>query len=166
MEYTTKIGDRPTQAHINYNCPCGCVAGLTYDRGQGAEHVGMCCCGRLLWVGDQAEDVVRSNFKEHRTYELDHGRVRLPWDEEVVAVLAIPQDALATEKAKRDAGKTPTKVVDPVCKMMFDPDTAAATSHYQGTTYYFCAVGCKQRFDANPKQYVASKGLLDRIRGR
>lgn len=166
MDYTSKIGERPTQAHINYNCPCGCLAGLTYDRSQGPEHVGMCCCGRLLSVGTQAEDVVRGNFKDHRIYELDHGRVRLPWDEEVVTVLAIPQDAVANEKAKREAGKTPTKVVDPVCKMMFDPESAAATSKYQGTSYYFCAVACKHRFDASPKQYVASKGLLDRIRGR
>ena len=166
MEYMTRIGDRSTQAHVNYNCPCGCVAGLTYDRGQGAEHLGMCCCGRLLWVGSQGEEMVRSHFKDGRAYEFDQGRVTLPWGEEVAAVLAVPQDAVASEQAKRDAGKTPTKVVDPVCKMMFDPETAPATSEYQGATYYFCTLGCKNRFDANPKQYAASKGLLDRIRGR
>ena len=37
--------------------------------------------------------------------------------------------------------------VDPVCKMTVDPAKAAAQSSYQGETYYFCAVGCKQKFD-------------------
>ena len=70
------------------------------------------------------------------------------------AALAVLVDALAVEQAKREAGKVPTKVVDPVCGMMFDPDTAAATSSYEGSSYYFCAVNCKTKFDANPKHYV------------
>jgi Cu+-exporting ATPase len=45
-------------------------------------------------------------------------------------------------------------VKDVVCGMDVDPDTAAAKSEYQGTTYYFCAVGCKESFDANPQQYL------------
>ena len=72
----------------------------------------------------------------------------------------------SNEKAKRDAGKTPTKVVDPVCHMMFDPENAAGSSKYQGTTYYFCATSCKTKFDADPRRYVGSRGLLDRIRGK
>ncbi len=43
---------------------------------------------------------------------------------------------------------------DPVCGMQVDPATAAGTSEYQGQTYYFCATGCKAKFDANPGQYV------------
>jgi Cu+-exporting ATPase len=45
-------------------------------------------------------------------------------------------------------------VKDPVCGMMIDEKTAAATSEHQGTTYYFCAPICKQKFDRNPQQYV------------
>jgi Cu+-exporting ATPase len=45
---------------------------------------------------------------------------------------------------------------DPVCKMTVDPPRAAAQSSYQGETYYFCAVGCKKKFDADPQKYVAS----------
>lgn len=33
--------------------------------------------------------------------------------------------------------------LDPVCKMQVDEKKAAATSAYKGTTYYFCAPGCK-----------------------
>ncbi|MBI4571571.1 MAG: YHS domain-containing protein [Chloroflexi bacterium] len=46
-------------------------------------------------------------------------------------------------------------VRDPVCKMEVDPATAAARSEYQGQTYYFCAAGCKQTFDAEPAKYLS-----------
>ena len=45
--------------------------------------------------------------------------------------------------------------VDPVCKMDVDPKRAAAQSQHEGRTYYFCAVGCKQRFDREPEKYLA-----------
>ena len=45
--------------------------------------------------------------------------------------------------------------IDPVCKMDVDEKTAAATSEYKGQTYYFCAVGCKKAFDADPGKYIA-----------
>lgn len=45
-------------------------------------------------------------------------------------------------------------VTDPVCGMQVEQSQAAAQSQYQGKTYYFCSLECKQRFDANPKQYV------------
>ena len=44
---------------------------------------------------------------------------------------------------------------DPVCKMTVDPPSAAAQSVYKGQTYYFCAVGCKQKFDREPEKYLA-----------
>ena len=43
---------------------------------------------------------------------------------------------------------------DPVCGMNVDPGKAAATSNYQGRTYYFCAQGCKAKFDAKPEQFA------------
>lgn len=43
---------------------------------------------------------------------------------------------------------------DVVCGMQVDPAKAAATSVYNGKTYYFCAKVCKTKFDANPGQYV------------
>ena len=45
---------------------------------------------------------------------------------------------------------------DVVCGMQVDPAKAAATSEYNGKTYYFCAKACKTKFDANPSQYVKS----------
>ncbi|HZQ50950.1 MAG TPA: heavy metal translocating P-type ATPase [Bryobacteraceae bacterium] len=50
------------------------------------------------------------------------------------------------------ATKTET---DPVCGMQVNPEKAAASSEYQGKTYFFCCAGCKKKFDAAPEQYLA-----------
>jgi YHS domain-containing protein len=44
---------------------------------------------------------------------------------------------------------------DPVCSMEVDPRKAAAQSSYKGQTYYFCAVGCKAKFDQDPEKYLS-----------
>lgn len=44
--------------------------------------------------------------------------------------------------------------LDPVCHMTVEPAKAAAQSAYKGQTYYFCAVGCKQKFDRDPEKYL------------
>lgn len=43
---------------------------------------------------------------------------------------------------------------DVVCGMNVDPKKAAGQSDYKGTTFYFCSLGCKQKFDATPEQYA------------
>jgi Cu+-exporting ATPase len=40
--------------------------------------------------------------------------------------------------------------------MEIDPAAAAATFEYEGQTYYFCAVGCMQKFKADPVTYVGA----------
>ena len=47
-------------------------------------------------------------------------------------------------------------VKDVVCGMEIDSESAAAKSDYEGTTYYFCAPGCKEEFDANPAKYLSA----------
>jgi YHS domain-containing protein len=42
---------------------------------------------------------------------------------------------------------------DPVCDMEVDPKLAPK-SEFQGRTYYFCSLSCKQAFDDNPTEYV------------
>lgn len=46
------------------------------------------------------------------------------------------------------------KATDPVCGMEVDTRSAAATSEYQGQTFYFCSPGCKRTFDRDPARYV------------
>ena len=44
--------------------------------------------------------------------------------------------------------------IDPICKMEVDEKTAQYKSEYKGKTYFFCAPGCKKKFDENPEKYV------------
>ncbi len=43
---------------------------------------------------------------------------------------------------------------DPVCGMTVVPSKAKGTSDYQKKQYYFCSTKCKQRFDANPQEFL------------
>ncbi|MGB7201768.1 MAG: heavy metal translocating P-type ATPase [Pyrinomonadaceae bacterium] len=44
--------------------------------------------------------------------------------------------------------------VDPVCKMLVLPESAAASYEYDGKTYYFCMVGCRDKFAADPGRFL------------
>jgi P-type Cu+ transporter len=57
---------------------------------------------------------------------------------------------------------TPGKAIDPVCGMTVNPATAAGSTEYKGTTYYFCAPSCLKRFEADPEGILASgpKGMM------
>jgi Cu+-exporting ATPase len=44
--------------------------------------------------------------------------------------------------------------IDPVCGMTVDEQKAPATAVHDGTTYYFCAPGCKRRFEADPENIL------------
>lgn len=43
---------------------------------------------------------------------------------------------------------------DPVCKMTVDEKKATASLEYKGKIYYFCAVGCKERFVKDPERFL------------
>ena len=38
--------------------------------------------------------------------------------------------------------------------MKVKKSAAAAVSEYKGKKYYFCAVGCKEKFDKDPEKYI------------
>jgi YHS domain-containing protein len=44
--------------------------------------------------------------------------------------------------------------IDPVCKMEVDTRTAKHVSEHNGTTYYFCAPGCRLDFEEEPEAYL------------
>ena len=98
--------------------------------------------------------------------EEDRARVRapagldlgeLPHVEIAVAILA----EIVAEKARAKpvaaaARVEPAKAVDPVCGMTVEPATAADHFEYEGVTYWFCAGGCRRRFESDPSSYLAS----------
>lgn len=46
------------------------------------------------------------------------------------------------------------KATDPVCGMTVKKKEAVATAEHEGKTYYFCAEGCREKFEENPEEYV------------
>ena len=47
-----------------------------------------------------------------------------------------------------------TQFTDPVCRMDVPSTADAYRSEYQGTTYYFCCVGCQASFEREPEKFV------------
>jgi len=47
------------------------------------------------------------------------------------------------------------KVVDLVCGMVFDKDSASGSFEYKGKDYYFCSLGCREKFAKEPDKYVS-----------
>jgi P-type Cu+ transporter len=45
-------------------------------------------------------------------------------------------------------------VLDPVCGMTVNPESAAGSFDYQGKTYYFCSTHCLHRFQQNPESFL------------
>src|SRR5271166_5068447 len=46
---------------------------------------------------------------------------------------------------------------DPVCGMSVDPASAQYRLERDGTRYYFCCAGCRDKFAADPERYLAPK---------
>ena len=58
---------------------------------------------------------------------------------------------------RRKRPSYPDTAIDPVCGMDVITTDAPYTTAYQGTTYYFCAPGCKAAFKAEPSRFIAKK---------
>jgi Cu+-exporting ATPase len=48
-----------------------------------------------------------------------------------------------------------TEVRDPVCDMVIDVATVTDRSVFQGQTFYFCSLSCRETFESNPAHYAA-----------
>lgn len=80
----------------------------------------------------------------------------LPHIEIAVAILA----EIVAEKAHSQpvvaVREEPATAVDPVCGMTVEIATAADRFEHEGVTYWFCATGCRRRFERDPAAYLAS----------
>jgi YHS domain-containing protein len=43
--------------------------------------------------------------------------------------------------------------IDPVCNMTVNVAESRYHSSYNGTTFYFCCLGCKEQFEREPDAY-------------
>src|SRR5947208_7778967 len=56
------------------------------------------------------------------------------------------------EYVNQNAGEH--RVKDPVCGMTVDPQNAAGVYEYKGQTYFFCSVGCREKFKSDPERFL------------
>ncbi len=47
--------------------------------------------------------------------------------------------------------------IDPVCGMTVDPNAGKPQAEHQGKTYHFCCNGCRGKFLADPRKYLAKR---------
>ena len=76
-----------------------------------------------------------------------------PLGQEEIAV-AILAELVAWRHAQPAPAPLLAEAIDPVCGMTVAVAEAAATAVHEGVTYYFCAPGCKRRFEADPAAYL------------
>src|SRR5829696_1883416 len=50
--------------------------------------------------------------------------------------------------------KQGTQVIDPVCGMSVEPESAAGSYKHEGETYYFCSLSCLEKFRAEPARFI------------
>lgn len=46
-------------------------------------------------------------------------------------------------------------MIDQVCGMTVTPEDAAAAWEHEGETYFFCSVGCMERFRTDPAHFLS-----------
>ena len=146
-----------------YRCPCGCNPATTYHRGDQVAVEG-CCCGNEFAVGPHATTDIRIA----EGYELRTDAFVAPWGERVDVAWSIGPSTHegAGEGAihdhghghlDADASDVTATVIDPVCGMTVDPETARAGDlhlRYGETDYFFCGKGCKLEFGDDPERYL------------
>jgi len=54
-------------------------------------------------------------------------------------------------------------VKDPVCGMTVEPSKAAGTYEYAGKKWYFCNVGCLEKFRNNPQKYTGERAVAEPV---
>jgi xanthine dehydrogenase accessory factor len=74
-------------------------------------------------------------------------------DQLPVSNIETPASSLQLRMAQNPA----VEARDPVCGMTVEIATAHFFSEYKGTTYYFCAAGCKRSFDKDPQKYIQTE---------
>lgn len=53
-----------------------------------------------------------------------------------------------------DSESSPHRVIDPVCGMSVDTRAGKPSFDYEGKTYHFCGVRCREKFSTDPEHYI------------
>ena len=72
--------------------------------------------------------------------------------------MTFPEPHARMHETEHDVHERPGQSVkDPVCGMTVDPHAAQHRHTYNGRPYYFCSASCREKFAANPSQYLKSE---------
>lgn len=78
---------------------------------------------------------------------------------ELVALKA--EGAFAPSTTEEMPTSAPETAIDLVCGMTVTADESSRPYEYQGTTYYFCAPGCRAAFQRDPENYIKETASAD-----
>jgi xanthine dehydrogenase accessory factor len=127
----------------------GVAAALT----AGADYVG-------LVASAQRGATVLEALRQQGLDEEALARVRSPagldlgpsrQEEIAVAVLA---ELVTWKHTRAGSPAAPADAIDPVCGMTVAVEGARELAVHEGVTYYFCAAGCRRRFEEEPARYL------------
>ncbi len=67
------------------------------------------------------------------------------------------EEGRAEKGAATATAEAATHATDPICGMSVEVAGARHTAEHEGTTWYFCCGGCRERFLADPGRYAPAK---------
>ena len=81
--------NKPDVVEVRYDCDCGCKPRARYQRGSSEAGHDQCCCGRVHFVGMDAEDRLEAYLQEQDVsgegagvhYTVSTEEVAAPWGE-------------------------------------------------------------------------------------
>lgn len=88
-----RVVETDAGANVNYDCYCGCDAGIAVDRAQDDQAAESCCCGNLIAVGDDAHQRLHAQIDSPDAFRIDVQQIAMPWGESTDVAVAIPADA-------------------------------------------------------------------------
>ena len=72
----------------------------------------------------------------------------------ILAELINDRNAIDLEEQVIVDIKNKQKEIDPICKMLIDPENAADSYEFNGNIYYFCCSGCKEKFALETSSFI------------
>ena len=90
--------NKPDVVEVRYDCGCGCKPRARYQRGSSDAGHDQCCCGRVHFVGVDAQGRLEAFLQEQDTggegaeahYTVSTEEVTTSWGERVAVAFGVP----------------------------------------------------------------------------
>jgi xanthine dehydrogenase accessory factor len=76
---------------------------------------------------------------------------------EIVQASKLRPSPAEIQSATAPSAPADAEAKDPICGMIVDTLRGEHKSEYQGTVFYFCCAGCKQKFEREPERYIKAQ---------